>query len=74
MIMQEWKKIKQIRRNLYEMENTNNISAQKIKEIEKNLYKFEKHLCSLKKYSDYDDTEYKEITYLISRLMKIVIN
>ena len=56
------------------MENTNNISAQKVKEIEKNLYKFEKHLCSLKKYSDYDDTEYKEITYLISRLMKIVIN
>ena len=53
-------KIKKIRRNLYEVENKNNLSAQKVKEIE-NLLELEKNLFELKKYYDYDDIEYKGI-------------
>ena len=40
-------KIKKIRRNLYEVENKNNLSAQKVKEIE-NLLELEKNLFELK--------------------------
>ena len=43
--------IKDIRKNLYEIESKKNISTQKIKEIEKTL-------LTLKKYHDYDDAEY----------------
>ena len=50
-------KIKEIRRNLYEIENKNNLSTQKIKEIEKNLNELEKSLAKLKRYYDYDDIE-----------------
>ena len=31
-------KMKKIRRNLYEVENKNNLSAQKVKEIEKKIF------------------------------------
>ena len=44
-------KIKEIRENLYEIENKN-LSESKTKEIEKNL---------LELYYDYDDVEYKRI-------------
>ena len=44
-------KIKEIRKNLYEIESNKNLSTQKIKEIEKSLSR-------LKKYHDYDDAEY----------------
>ena len=52
-------KIKEIRKNLYEIENKNNLSAQEIKEIEKNLFELKKNLSKLEKCYDYDDTEYK---------------
>ena len=47
-------KIKEIRKDLYRIENKKNLSMQKIKKIEKNLSK-------LKKYHDYDDIEYRGI-------------
>ena len=47
-------KIKEIRRNLYEIENEKNLFIPKIKEIEKSLFE-------LKKYYDYDDIKYKGI-------------
>ena len=43
--------IKEIRKNLYEIESKKNLSTQKIKEIEKSL-------STLKKYHDYDDAKY----------------
>ena len=43
--------IKEIRKNLYEIESKKNLSTQKIKEIEKSLSR-------LKKYYDHDDAEY----------------
>ena len=51
--------MKEIRRNIYEIENKNNLSTQKVKEIEENLYELEKCLFKLKKFYDYDDIEYK---------------
>ena len=51
--------MKEIRRNIYEIENKNNLSTQKVKEIEENLYELEKGLFKLKKFYDYDDIEYK---------------
>ena len=52
-------KIKEIRRNLYEIENKKNLPKSK-KEIEKNLFELEECLCKHEKYYDYDDIEYKE--------------
>ena len=43
--------IKEIRKNLYEIESKKNLSTQKIKEIEKSL-------SALKKYYDHDDAKY----------------
>ena len=54
-------KIKEIRRNLYEIENKKNLSKSKIKEIEQNLIELEESLFKLSKYYDSDDTEYKGI-------------
>ena len=56
----KWK-IKEIRRNLYDIKNKNKIFTQKIKEIEENLYEVGKNLSKLKKYYDYDDIEYTGI-------------
>ena len=50
-------KIKEIRKNLYEIENEKNPSESKIKEIEKNLTELEENLFKTKKYYDYDDIE-----------------
>ena len=50
-------KINEIRRNLYEIGNKKNIFAPNLLELEESLFK-------LKKYYDYDDTEYKEIRYV----------
>ena len=50
-------KIKEIRRNLYEIENKKNLSKSKIKEIERNLIELEESLFKLNKYYDYDDAE-----------------
>ena len=54
-------KIKEIRRNLYEIENKKNLSKLKIKKIEQNLIELEESLLKLNKYHDYDDIEYKGI-------------
>ena len=54
-------KIKEIRRNPYEIENKKNLSKSKIKEIEQNLIELEKSPFKLNKYYDYDDVEYKGI-------------
>ena len=54
-------KIKEIRKNLYKVENEKNLSESKIKEIEKNLTELEKNLSKTKKYHDYDDSEYRRI-------------
>ena len=54
-------KVKEIRENLYEMENEKNLSESKIKEIEKNLTELEKNLSKTKKYYDYVDSEYRGI-------------
>ena len=52
-------KIKQIRKNLYNIKNLRYLSRSKIKEIERNLIELEKKLS--KKYYDYDDNKYKGI-------------
>ena len=54
-------KIKEIRRNLYEIENKKNISRSKIKKIEQNLIELEESLFKLSKCFDYDDIKYKGI-------------
>ena len=54
-------KIKEIRRNLYEIENKENLPKSKIKKIEQNLIELEQSLLKLNKYYDYDDIEYKGI-------------
>ena len=51
--------IKEIRRNLYGIENKRNFPIKKIKEIEENLLELEESLPKLKKYYDFYDIEYK---------------
>ena len=51
-------KIKEIRRNLYEIEKKKNLSKSKIKEIEQNLIELEESLFKLNMYYDYDDDKY----------------
>ena len=48
-------KIKEIRENLYEIENKKNFSESKIKGIERNLTELAEKLSKTKKYYDYDD-------------------
>ena len=57
-------KIKEIRKNLYEIENERNPSESKIKEIERNLTELEERLSKTKTYYGYDDTEYRGIRNL----------
>ena len=54
-------KIKEIRKNIYEIENEKNPSQSKIKVIERNLTDLEENLSKTKKYYDYDDIEYRGI-------------
>ena len=71
-------KIKEIIKNLYEIENKKNLSASKLKETEKNLFELEESLSKLKKYYDYDDAEYKgirDVRNLFNQsTMKIITN
>ena len=53
--------MKEIKKNLYEIENEKNLSESKIKEIEKNLTELEENLSKTKNYYDYDDSEYRGI-------------
>ena len=57
-------KVKEIRENLYKIENEKNLSESKIKEIGKNLTELEENLSKTKKYYDYDDSEYRGIRNL----------
>ena len=50
-------KIKEIRKNLYEIKNKK-LSESELKEIEKNLFELEESLSKLKKYYDHDDAKY----------------
>ena len=54
-------KIKETRRNLYEIRNKKSLFALRIEEIEKNLDELERNLSKTKKYYDHDDAEYKGI-------------
>ena len=54
-------KIKEIRRNLYKIENKMNLSKTKIKEIDQNLTELRENIFKHNKYYDYDDLEYKGI-------------
>ena len=67
-------KIKEIRRNLYEIENKKNLSKSKIKEIEQNLIELEESLFKLNKYYDYDDIEYKGIRDLANVFNGVALN
>ena len=71
-------KIKEIRINLYEIENEKNLSKSRIKEIEKNLTELEENLLKTNKYYDYDDIEYRGMIdvrdYLICQSVKIIIS
>ena len=51
-------KIKETRRNLYDIENKKNLSKSKIKETEQNLTESEESLFKLSKYHDYNDIEH----------------
>ena len=70
--------MKEIRKNLYEIENKKNILTPKINETEKNFIELEKNFFRMKKYSDYDDIKYKEIRdvriFLIYQLINNFIN
>ena len=57
-------KVNEIRRNLYEIENENNLFESKIKEIERSLTELEENLSKTKKYYDDDDIEYNGIRYV----------
>ena len=50
-------KIKETRKNLYEIKNKN-LSESESKEIEKNIFELEESLSTLKKYHDHDDAKY----------------
>ena len=65
-------KIKEIRKNLYEIENKKNLSKLKIKEIEQNLIELEKNLFKLNQYHVYDDIEYYGIRDVRNYLMKLI--
>ena len=51
-------KIRETRRNLYDIENKKNLSKSKIKETEQNLTESEESLFKLSKYHDYNDIEH----------------
>ena len=57
-------KIKEIRRNHDEIGNKTNLFAPKIEKIKVNFLELEENLFKLKKYYDYDDTEYKGIRHV----------
>ena len=73
-IREDFNKIEEIRRNLYEIENKKNLSKSKIKEIEQNLIESEESLSKLNKYYDYDDIKYKGIRDVASLLNGIAFN
>ena len=71
-------KIKEIRKNLYEIGNKENIPGSKIKKIKQNLIELEESLSKLNKHYDYDDAEYKGVrdieNLLVNLMMKTIMN
>ena len=66
-------KIKETRKNLYEIENKKNLSKSKIKEIEQNLIELEESLFKLNMYYGYGDDKYygiRDIEIYLVNLMK----
>ena len=68
--------LKEIKKNLYKIENKKGISTSK--KTEKYLNKLEEKIYKLNKYYDYDDIEYSGIRnvrdYLICQSVKIIIS
>ena len=54
-------KIKQIRKNLYDIKSPRILSRSKIKEIEKDLIELEESLAKINKHYNYNNIEYKRI-------------
>ena len=52
-------KINEVKQNLYEIENEENLSGSKIKGIRRSLLELEENVSRTKKYYHYDDIEYK---------------
>ena len=67
-------KIKEIKRNLYEIEHKKNLSKSKIKEIEQNLIILEEILFKLNKYYDYDYIKYKGIKDVANLFSGVALN
>ena len=60
--------LKQIRKNLYNIKNSENLSTQKKKEIEESLFNLEERLSDFKKYRSKDDFEHRNIKNLYNRV------
>ena len=67
-------KIKEIRKNHYDIKNPKNRSKSKIKEIEQNVIVLEESLFKFKKYYDYDDVEYQGLRYVANLFNGIAFN
>ena len=67
-------RIKEIRKNPYDIENLKNVLTQKIKEIEENLFELEKSLSNFKKYDPQDDFEHKNLRDVGSLFNEISFN
>ena len=68
------KKKNEFRRSLYNIKKQKNLSTAEIKETEKNLLELEKSLSSLKRYYDYDNTIYKEISDIVNLFNEVALN
>ena len=71
-------KIKEIRKNLYEIENKKSLSESKATEIKRNLFELEESLSRHKNYNEYDDFKYKgtrDVGNLFNQsIIKIIIS
>ena len=67
-------KIKEIRKNLYDIKNPKILFKSKTKEIEQNTIELEERFFKLNKYYDYDDTEYQGIRDVANLFNGIVFN
>ena len=63
-----------IRKNLYDIKKTKNLSKLKIKEIKENIIELAESLFKLSKYYDYDDIEYKGIRDVRNLFNGVVFN
>ena len=66
--------IKEIRKNLYDIKNSKNLSTQKTKEIEKSLFKLEEHLSNFKKYRFQDEFKCRNVGGIRNLLNRVVFS